>query len=108
VVAAADAVIARASALEDALHNPDAEVVYDILAGRSGGAKLYSQLAPLYSWAQDSDHAPTQGMRERRDELLAELARREGELGALRAGELARLEQAVAAAGLPRVIVPGG
>jgi hypothetical protein len=47
-------------------------------------------------------------MRERRDELLAELARREGELAALRAGELARLEQAVAAAGLPRVILPDG
>jgi len=108
VGAAADAVVVRCDAIEAALHNPEAEVVYDILAGRSGGAKLYSQLSPLYSWAQDSDHAPTQGMRERRDELLAALAHHEGELAALRSGELAAFERAVQMADLPRVIVPGG
>jgi photosystem II stability/assembly factor-like uncharacterized protein len=108
VVQAADAVIARCDAIEGALHNPDADVVYDILAGRSGGAKLYSQLSPLYSWAQDSDHAPTQGMRERRDELLAELGTHERALAGLRAGELATFIKVVDDAGLPRVIVPGG
>ncbi|MFO0029938.1 MAG: WD40/YVTN/BNR-like repeat-containing protein [Pseudomonadota bacterium] len=107
LVGAADAVLARAAAIEDALHNPEAEVVYDILAGRSGGAKLYSQLAPLYSWAQDSDHAPTRGMRERRDEVVAELERQERALAALRDGELDAFERALARAGLPRVIVPG-
>jgi photosystem II stability/assembly factor-like uncharacterized protein len=107
LVGAADAVLARAAAIEDALHNPEAEVVYDILAGRSGGAKLYSQLAPLYSWAQDSDHAPTRGIRERRDEVVAELERQERALAALRDGELDAFERALARAGLPRVIVPG-
>jgi len=82
-------------------------VVYDVLGGRDGGAELYSQLAPLYSWAQDTEHAPTQGMRERRDELLAELTAHERDVAALRATELARFTQAVEAVGLPRVIVPG-
>ena len=107
VVAAADAVIARCKAIEGELHNPEAEVVYDVLGGRDGGAELYSQLAPLYSWAQDTEHAPTQGMRERRDELLAELTAHERDVAALRATELARFTQAVEAVGLPRVIVPG-
>lgn len=106
--AAADAVLTRCDAIEGALHNPEAEVGYDILTGLGGGAKLYSQLAPLYSWAQDSEHAPTQGMRTRRDELLAELTTREQALVALRAGELAAFTAALEAAGIPRVIVPGG
>ena len=105
---AADAVIARCDAIEAQLHNPGAQVVYDILAGREGGAKLYSQLSPLYSWAQQSDHAPTQGMRERAAWLEGELGRIDGEIAALRSGELARLESEAAALSLPRVIVPGG
>ena len=43
------------------MHNPTAEVVYDILAMR-GGTRLYSRLAPLLMWAIESDGAPTQGM----------------------------------------------
>ena len=42
------------------MHNPKAEVVYDVLAGREGGAKLYSQIAPLFTDTQNSDYAPTQ------------------------------------------------
>ena len=49
--------------LENKLHNPKAQVTYDILAQR-GGAKLYSQLGALYEWAKDTDDGPTQGMRE--------------------------------------------
>ncbi len=106
--AAADAVLARCDAIEGALHNPEAEVVYDVLTGLGGGAKLYSQLAPLYSWGQDSDHAPTQGMRLRRDELVTELGAREQALAALRAGELAAFVAALDSERVPRVIVPGG
>ena len=43
LIKASDAAIKRAAALEDKLHNPTAEVVYDILAMR-GGARLYSRL----------------------------------------------------------------
>lgn len=101
---AADAVVARCDRIENELHNPKAEVVYDILAGREGGAKLYSQISPLYSWIESSDLAPTQGMQQRLAYGQKELARIEGELAALRAGELAKLE--AAAKDLPRVIVP--
>jgi photosystem II stability/assembly factor-like uncharacterized protein len=60
---AAEALARKCDALEDRLHNPKAEVAYDILA-MPGGAKLYSRLAPLYSAAVDGDARPTQGMRE--------------------------------------------
>jgi hypothetical protein len=72
VVEAADALVARLDALEDRLHNPTAEVTYDILA-MPGGARLYSRLAPLYSWSHEGDGRPTQGMREVHAELKKEL-----------------------------------
>ena len=55
-----------------------------------GGAKLYSRLAPLYSWAHDGDGRPTQGMRD----VYAEL---KGELDALGAEWKAILETDVPA-----------
>jgi hypothetical protein len=63
LAAAAKAVQTRARALEAKLHNPDAEVVYDILA-QKGGARIYSRLSPLLNWVSDGTGAPTQGMRE--------------------------------------------
>jgi photosystem II stability/assembly factor-like uncharacterized protein len=60
---AADALVAKCDALEEELHNPKAEVSYDILA-MPGGAKLYSRLAPLYSAVNETDGPPTQGMRD--------------------------------------------
>src|SRR5262249_31692540 len=56
-------VIGKLDALEEKLHNPKAEVAYDILA-QKGGAKLYSQLAFLFEIVKDADGAPTQGMQE--------------------------------------------
>jgi hypothetical protein len=72
LVAAADALAGRCDALEERLHNPKAEVTYDILA-RPGGAQLYSRLAPLYSWSHEGDGRPTQGMRAVYAELKAVL-----------------------------------
>ena len=63
VAEAASALAGKCDALEGSLHNPKAEVAYDILA-MPGGAKLYSRLAPLYSSAHDGDGRPTQGMRD--------------------------------------------
>jgi photosystem II stability/assembly factor-like uncharacterized protein len=54
---------ARLDALEAKLHNPKAEVSYDILAMK-GGAKLYSQQSFLYDTIKDGDGPVTQGMRE--------------------------------------------
>jgi photosystem II stability/assembly factor-like uncharacterized protein len=104
--ASADRVIAACDTIENTLHNPEAQVGYDILAGRHGGAKLYSQLAFLYEGNTSSDYPPAQGLREGFDAAIAELHKRQGELTALRQGELAQLEQQVAAAGLPRFILP--
>jgi photosystem II stability/assembly factor-like uncharacterized protein len=64
LVKAARDLAERLDTLESKLHNPEAEVGYDILAGRNGGAKLYSRLAPLYSASHEADGPPTQGMRE--------------------------------------------
>jgi hypothetical protein len=104
--ASADAIIKRCDELDLKLQNPKAEVVYDVLAGRQGGAKLYSQIAPLYSDIQTSDYAPTQGQSSELEADLAEKAALEGEIAALRKGELAKLEEQLRAANLPHVIVP--
>ncbi len=69
----ADALVAQLDALESKLHNPEARVNYDILAGRSGGVKLHSRLSPLYSWSHDGDGAPTEPMREIYGQLEKEL-----------------------------------
>lgn len=89
------ALLNQLDALEGKVHNPSATVVYDVLAGRDGGAKLYHQLVPLYWLAQSADDAPTQGMQERRVELEAELAQVEASYQALAAKELASYQSAL-------------
>jgi hypothetical protein len=106
VGASADAIIKRCDELDLKLQNPKAEVVYDVLAGRQGGAKLYSQIAPLYSDIQTSDYAPTQGQSSELEADLVEKVALEGEIAALRKGELAKLEEQLRAANLPHVLVP--
>jgi len=89
---ASDEVIHKADALEGKLHNPTAEVVYDILAMR-GGTRLYSRLVPLQMWAIDGDGPPTTGMLqvlETQEQELADLEREtrnfiEEEVGTLNA-----------------------
>jgi photosystem II stability/assembly factor-like uncharacterized protein len=74
---ASEAAIKRADALEDKLHNPTAEVVYDILAMR-GGTRLYSRLVPLQMWAVEAEAPPTAGMvqvLEAQEKELADLER---------------------------------
>ncbi len=93
----ADGIVKKADALEDKLHNPTAEVVYDILAMR-GGTRLYSRLAPLHDWAVEAEGAPTSGMTqvlEAQEKELADLEREarnflEEEIGTLNA-QAARL-----------------
>lgn len=55
--------------IEKALYNPNAKVNYDILAGRDGGAKLYSRYGWLYLTGLDHNGPPTQGMWEVAGEL---------------------------------------
>jgi hypothetical protein len=96
--------MAKADKLEEKLHNPNAQVVYDILA-QKGGAKLYSQLGALYEWITDSDGPITQGMREVYAERSQELERLGGEFDIL-VSELVRLNELARNLEIPSVIVP--
>ena len=93
----------KIEALEARLHNPKAEVTYDILAER-GGARLYSRLAPLQMWAVSGDGAPTQGMRDVFAEYQKELAPIEREVQALLAKDVAEINARAKALGLEFVI----
>jgi len=107
LIALAAALSQRCQDIESRLHNPKAEVVYDILA-QKGGAQLYSQLSFLYSstGAESSDYAPPQATRERLAALDAEVARLNTEVQGLRANEIAQLESALTAKGIPRILLP--
>ena len=94
-------VIAKLDALEEMLHNPHAEVNYDILA-KKGGAKLYSQLAPLYDAVKDTDGPVTQGTREVYAENAKELARLAEIWRSLIATDVARLNEQAR----PAIVVP--
>jgi hypothetical protein len=91
--------------LEAKLHNPKAQVPYDILAMK-GGAQLYSQLAWLYALAQDGDGAPTQGVRKMHVEHLKTLAEYEKQWAELKKKDLASLNDLAKKANLPIVVVP--
>ncbi|HSP06004.1 MAG TPA: glycosyl hydrolase, partial [Acidobacteriota bacterium] len=67
-----NALLDKLNTLEAKVHNPAAEVVYDILAFQ-GGAKLYSRLSLLYLYITGADGVPTQGMREMATAEKAEL-----------------------------------
>ena len=74
LIEASQQVAKKAEALEDRLHNPTAEVVYDILAMR-GGTRLYSRLAPLQMWSVEADGPPTAGMTQVLEQQESELSR---------------------------------
>lgn len=96
---------AKLETLEGKLHNPKAEVPYDILAMK-GGAKLYSQLAPLLEWASDSDGPITQGMKEVHAEHAKALAACIAEWRELLANDIARHNRLASSLELPIVFVP--
>ncbi|OFW25658.1 MAG: hypothetical protein A3G21_10070 [Acidobacteria bacterium RIFCSPLOWO2_12_FULL_66_21] len=104
LLATSDAVVKKADGLEDRLHNPTAEVVYDILAMR-GGTRLYSRLAPLQMWAVEADGPPTTGMRQVLEIQEKELSDLERETTTFIMQDVAELNQAAAQLGLPFVIV---
>ena len=105
LVSASQALRTRLDSLESKLHNPDAQVVYDILA-RQGGTKLYSRITPLYMWAVSGDGAPTQGSREVYAEQRRELDALDAELRALVAGDLAALNRRARELELGDIAVP--
>jgi hypothetical protein len=99
-----DVVVKKADALEARLHNPTAEIVYDILAMR-GGTKLYSRLSPLQMWAIEAEGPPTAGMRqvlEAQEKELDALARETDEF---LKRDVAPLNDLAAKLAMPFVIV---
>jgi photosystem II stability/assembly factor-like uncharacterized protein len=98
--------VKKLDALEAKLHNPKAEVFYDILA-QKGGAQLYSQLGYLFETLKDSDGAPTQGLRSTYAGEKKKLSAYEAELRKLVTDDLGRLNTKAREMALPAVIVPG-
>jgi multidrug efflux pump subunit AcrA (membrane-fusion protein) len=105
LIAPAKELIGKLDNLEGRMHNPKAEVTYDILAMR-GGTQLYSRLAPLMDWSEGGEGAPTQGVREVFAAQLKELDTLEGELNGLIDKDLAALNQTAAGIGVPGIYVP--
>ncbi len=99
--------IAKLDALEARMHNPKAEVVYDILA-QKGGTKLYSRLSPLFDIVKNGDGAPTEGAREEYAREKQELEGDEAELSRLLSTDLSTLNETAGKLGLPRIYVPAG
>ena len=104
LIGQSDAAIKRAFAIESKLHNPTAEVVYDILAMR-GGAKLYSRLSPLQMWAAESNGVPTSGMMQVLVEQEKELAALEAEAKQFLGADVTKINQRAAQLNLNYVIV---
>jgi len=103
LIASSQEAVTKADALEDKLHNPTAEVVYDILAMR-GGTRLYSRLAPLQMWAIEGEGAPTAGMQQVLEKQEQELTALGAEMQRFMTGDVAAINQRATALGLPFVI----
>jgi hypothetical protein len=102
---AAGALVARIDALDDRLHNPKAEIAYDILAMKPG-ARLYSRLSQFMTYASEGDGAPTQGMREVHAEMRKELDGYAAEYGQIVGQDLAALNRLAGELGLTYVTAP--
>jgi hypothetical protein len=106
LLSASDEAVKKATTLEDRLHNPTAEIVYDILAMR-GGTRLYSRLSPLLMWAVEADGPPTAGMTQVLEEQEKELASLERDTQALLNGEVAAVNERARTLGLSFVQIGG-
>ncbi len=91
--------------LETKLHNPKAEVNYDILA-QKGGAKLYSQLSSLMDFAKEGDGPPTQGMKTLAKELQEELTLLLEEWETLKKEGVNKVNEFAKPVGAPSIWIP--
>jgi hypothetical protein len=105
LVTASEALVTRLDALENQMHNPTAEVVYDILAMK-GGTRLYSRLAPLMDWASDGSGAPTQGMRDVLAEQEKELNGYLGQFDSIVSADLAKVNGLATRLGVGFIVIP--
>jgi len=86
------------------LYSPDAEVLYDVLAGREGGAKLYSRYGWLYDLSMDHNGPPTQGMTEVDSELLVLYEEAKAELERIIAEDISQINALASELGIDHVI----
>ncbi|MGB5624532.1 MAG: hypothetical protein WBM61_02285, partial [Woeseiaceae bacterium] len=93
LIALGEAALENVVKIEKLLYNPHAKVNYDILAGRDGGAKLYSRYGWLYRTALDHSGPPTQGMREVGSELSALYQQSKDQLRRLHDEDLKQLNE---------------
>jgi len=97
------AIMTKLDSIETRLYNPGAEVDYDILAGREGGAMLYSRYGWLANSSGDHEGPPTQGMRQVANTLGAELRAQFEALQAVQSGDISALNALAAERGVPYV-----
>ncbi|HEU4649174.1 MAG TPA: glycosyl hydrolase [Gemmatimonadales bacterium] len=105
LVSSAQKLSVKLDSLEAKLHNPRAEVAYDVLMQR-GGAKLYSRITPLYGWVIEADGAPTQGAKSVFANQVKELDGLVAEFRGLVGSDLAALNKQARDLGLADVSVP--
>jgi len=103
LVAAAAKLVADCDALEARLHNPRAQVVYDILAFR-GGVQLLSNLVWIYENLTWGEGPPTQGVREVWTELKQRRAALAAELATLESSDVAKVNRMAEELALPRIL----
>ena len=99
----AEMAVEKIDALENEIHNPKAQVVYDILAMK-GGTKLYSRLSPLLDFVTDGDGAPTEGMRQVFADQKRELEAWQGRVKQFVAGDIAALNAQASQLGIGFVV----
>ncbi len=95
---------AKLHEIELALYNPNAKVNYDILAGRDGGAKLYSRFGWLYKTSLGHNGPPTQGQQEVARELTALYEDSKAELGRIQTEDLQQLNSLAGEIGVDYVV----
>ncbi len=105
LVGSMDGATRKLDDLERRMHNPTAEVTYDILAMR-GGTRLYSRMSPLIGFVADGRGAPTQGMKEVHAEQRRELDHHEAELTKLLSEDVRTVNDAATRLGLAFVVAP--
>jgi hypothetical protein len=105
LIKGSEALLKKVDDLEARMHNPKAEIAYDVLAMK-GGAQLYSRLSPLFDFVKGGDGPPTQGDREVYAAQKKELDALDAEWKAIVAGDLAALNDQARKLDLPAVYVP--
>ena len=107
LIAAGEALIEKLDGIAEALYSPQAEVGYDVLAGRQGGAKLFSRIGWLAGGAYEHHGRPTQGMLEVAAEVTALMDEEESAFERLLTQDVAALNTLATKMNLGFVAVPG-